>query len=57
MNLKTIPQVARELGISDDTLLRKAKAKGLLTDKLGKAWVLSPGAVMILRRAVKGRVK
>ena len=54
MNLKTIPQAARELGVSDDTLLRKAKAKGLLTDKLGTAWVLSPGAVMILRRAVKG---
>ena len=57
MNHQTIPQVARDLGVSDDTLLRKAKAKGLLTDKLGKAWVLSPGAVMILRRAVKGSRK
>lgn len=54
MNLKTIPQVARELGVSDDTVKRKAEAKGFLTVKIGKAWALTPGEVMIIRRAVKG---
>jgi len=54
MNLKTIPEVARELGVSDDTVKRKAEAKGFLTVKIGKAWALTPGEVMILRRAVKG---
>lgn len=57
MNHQTIPQVAKSFGVSDDTVLRKAKAKGLLTDKLGASWVLSPGAVMILRRAVRGRAR
>lgn len=54
MNLKTIPQVARELNVSPDTVKRKAEAKGLLTAKIGNAWALTPGEVMIIRRAVKG---
>ena len=55
MNLKTIPQVASELGVSPDTVKRKAEAKGLLTVKIGTAWALTPGEIMIIRRAIRKR--
>lgn len=57
MNLKTIPQVARELRVSADTVRRKAEAKGLLTQRIGNAWALSPGAVLMIRQALRKRVK
>lgn len=58
MNYKTIPQVARELKVSEDTIRRKAQQKNLLTHQIGTAWALSPGAVLIIRRALKkARVK
>lgn len=55
MNLKTIPQVAQELNVSEDTIRRKAKQKNLLTNRIGNAWALSPGEVLILRRALRQR--
>lgn len=58
MNYKTIPQVAEELNVSEDTVRRKAQQKNLLTARIGTAWALSPGAVLIIRHALKkARVK
>ena len=53
MKLKTIPQVAKELQVSDDTIRRTARQKNLLTVQIGTAWALSPGAVLIIKRALR----
>ncbi len=53
MNHKTIPQVARELQVSEDTVRRKAEAKGLLTQRIGNSWALSPEDVATIRQALK----
>ncbi|MBP8055164.1 MAG: hypothetical protein KA314_04950 [Chloroflexi bacterium] len=53
MNYKTIPQVAKELQVSEDTIHRKAKQKNLLTDRIGNAWALSPGAVLIIKHTLR----
>jgi len=53
MNLRTIPQVAKTLKVSDRTIERHARKKNLLTVKIGNAWVLTPGAVMIIRHAIR----
>ena len=53
MNLKTIPQLAKEIGVSADTVTRAAKKKNLLTHRIGNAWALSPAEVMIIKRALR----
>lgn len=48
MNYKTIPQVARELQVSEDKVRRQAEAKGLLKQRIGLAWALSPDDVAVI---------
>lgn len=55
MNHRTIPQVAKELKVSADTVTRKARQQGRLTAKLGTAWVLTPEDVEAIRLALRGK--
>ena len=56
MNYKTIPQVARELQVSEDKVRRRAEAQGLLKQRIGLAWALSLEDVDVIRAGLK-RVK
>lgn len=49
----TIPELARALGVSPDTVRREAAARNLLDRKLGSAYVLVDTDVAVLRSAIR----